>query len=104
MDNSLAVLISDLKTKFFLSFQEEWLPDEKIVLKIGETGSPEAVPQLEEALLRAKRFRSLCEKSQSQMNSGEAGSASPFLAAMLAEQSIQAIQNAIAKCQQSDKA
>jgi len=103
MDNSLAMLISELKTKPSLSLQGEWLPDEKIVLKIGETDSPEAIPQLEEALLRAKRFKALCEKSQSQMNSGEAGSASPFLAAMLAEQSIRAIQNAIAKCQQSDK-
>jgi len=103
MDNSLAALISELKTKSSLSIQGERLPDEQTVLKIGENGSPEALPHLEEALLRAKRLKALCEKSQSQMNSGEAGSASPFLAAMLAEQTIRAIENAIAKCRQSDK-
>ena len=101
MDNSLAALISDLQTKSSLSFQEERLPDEKTVVKIGENGSPEAIPHLEEALRRANRLKALCEKLQSLIDSGAVGSASPFLAAMLAEQTIRAIQNAIDKCRQS---
>ena len=103
MDNSLSMLISELKTKSSLNLQGEGLPDEQTVIKIGKIGNPEAIPHLEEALLRAKRLKALCEKSKGQMNSGQAGSASPFLAAMLAEQTIRAIQDAIAKCRQSGK-
>ena len=101
MDNSLAALISDLQTKSSLSFQGERLTDEQTVLKIGENGSPEAIPHLEKALRQANRLKVLCEKLQSQIDSGAADSASPFLAAMLAEQTIRAIQNAIDKCRQS---
>lgn len=101
MDNSLALLFSDLRIKSTLSFQGEILPDEQTVIKIGEKGSPEAIPHLEEALLRANRVKAQCEEQQNLMNSGGTGSASPFIAAMLTEQTIQAIQNAIAKCQPS---
>ena len=98
MDTSLAELISDLKTKSSLAIQGVRLPDEKTVRHIGEIGSREALPHLEEALRQARQFKSLCENMQSQMNTGAAGSASPYLAAMLAEQSIKAVQEAISKC------
>ena len=100
MDQTLTALISELKTKSSMNVKGEQLPDEQTVEKIGRTGSPEAIPHLEEALRQAKRFKALCEKLQTQMASGEAGSASPFLAAMLAEQSIRALQAALAKCRQ----
>jgi len=103
MDPTLAVLISDLKTQSPLSFQGEQLPDEKIVMKIGETANLEAIPPLEEALLRAQRIKILCENLQSRINSGAATSASPFLTAMLAEQSMRAINKAITRCQPSGK-
>lgn len=98
MDTSLAALISDLKSKPSMSIQGTWLPDEQTARKIGETRSCEALPHLEEALQQANKFKSICENMQSQVNTGAAGSASPFIAAMLAEQSIEAIRDAISRC------
>jgi len=98
MDTSLATLLSDLKTKSSMSLEGAWLPDEQTVRKIGETGSRGALPHLEEALRQAVKFKRICETIQSHVNTGAAGSASPFIAAMLAEQSIEAIEDAISRC------
>ena len=98
MDTSLAALISELKTKSSMTIQGAKLPDAQIVIKIGETNSRDALPHLEEALRQAEQIKKICQNNQRQANTGSAGSASPFIAAMLAEQTIRTIQDAISKC------
>ena len=98
MENTLSNLLADLERKKVMELRGEWLPDSSIVIQIGELGDPRAVPTLERSLERAKRLKSLCETAQSGMSPTEPGSASPFLAAALTEQTIRDIEEALAKC------
>jgi hypothetical protein len=98
MENTLSDLLADLERSKVMELRGEWLPDSSVVIRIGELGDPGAVPALERSLERAKRLRALCEAAQSGMSPTEPGSASPFLAAILAEQTIRDLEEALAKC------
>lgn len=98
MDPTLSALLQELKTSSSLTIQGARLPEEKIVVEIGRMKNQEALPYLEDALNQAIRFKEVCVNMQSMVNTGAVGSASPFIAAMLAEQTISAIRNAISNC------
>ena len=100
MENTLLDLLADLERKRVMELRGEWLPDSGVVSRIGELADPKAVPALERSLARAKRFKALCQAAQGGMSPTEPGSASPLIAAALAEQTIREIEQALAKCRE----
>ena len=100
MENTLLDLLADLERRRVMELRGEWLPDSSVVRRIGELGDPAAVPALESALGRAKRLKALCGGAQGGMSPTEPGSASPLMAAALADQTIRDIEEALAKCRE----
>jgi hypothetical protein len=100
MQKTLSELLAELDRKKAMELRGEWLPDSSVVTRIGELGDPTAVSALERALDRAKKFKALCETAQIAMSPTEPGSASPILAAALANQTISDIEKALEKCQE----
>jgi len=98
MSSTLEALIRDLKTKTRLNVGGESLPDEAIVEQLGELSDPSALPELQEALQRTRRFEAMWRRLDSAVDPTSPGSAGPMLAAMLAQQTARKIEAAIAKC------
>ena len=105
MEPELLKLVGELKTHSKIALQQEWLPDEETVIKIGETRRPELIVELEKALVQARKFQAACETAEAVLVPSRSSSTvrssrttSPFLAAMLAERVIREIKVAIFKC------
>ncbi len=101
MSNKIENLLRELETKTQLSVGGESLPDEGVVRQLADLSDPFAVPALLRALERARRFGAMCRRLESTIDPTTRGSASPLLAAMLAQQTEGTIKAALAKCQSS---
>ena len=96
--STLQTLLQDLETKTRLNVGGGSLPDEGIVKQIGELHDPAALPALYAALERVWNFESLSRRLESGVNPTVPGSASFLLGEILAKQTAETIEAAIAKC------
>lgn len=98
MEPNISKLISELETGESLQVDNLRIPTEESVEALGRTGDPAAIPALKKALEESLKFKEMVEGLQRNVDPFAAGSASPALAAVLANQVIEKIREAISNC------